>query len=105
MTNFHLKDAIKQGIIVPPKFYNIFSENLKFSKYNSHQVIQILEHLLKKLPYKKIIAWCQTVKLATYWAEQFQQLKLKHSWLNRYLICLDTSKSDKQFLVIKNSSK
>ena len=98
LTNFHLKDAIKQGIIVPPKFYNIFSENLKFSKYNSHQVIQILEHLLKKLPYKKIIAWCRTVKLATYWAEQFQQLKLKHSWLNRYLICLDTSKSDKKFL-------
>lgn len=112
-TNYNMIFAISKQLILPPEFYwyQINKEHLdklndKRDKmnYEYDTVATILDGLVKKLPNKKIVAWCGRIDLAKDWKDMFIDNHKKKMNLIDFNFYLDTSKtSDTEYEEFKKS--
>ena len=85
LTSYHIYDAFKDKVILPPKIVWIKSEE----NITQNNAIKAIKNEIYKLPYKKIIVWCgmieECIKMANLWINHF----------NNFDICIDFNNIDK----------
>ena len=111
ISNHSIMNALdsKPKVIVPPKFVLFNSENdidsdikymhidtdddlIKISKNEFRCLMTKLNKSIKILPYKKLIAWCGTIKRCSMWKYLFDAHKNKYTNLMHIKTYIDHSK-------------
>lgn len=100
LTDYNMIFAISKGLILPPEFYWYEIEknggkNKNGSELISQEelgsVLKILDKVCSKLPNKKIVAWCGTIKLAKEWKRLFETCYKQRKNLKDLKFGIDTS--------------
>jgi superfamily II DNA or RNA helicase len=100
LTNYNMIYSISNDLIVPPEFiwfqiesYNDKDNKNKISDVEVGSILDILDNIVNKLPFKKIICWCRTIEMAKLWKIKIESnYKLKRN-LTNFNFGLDTSES------------
>jgi superfamily II DNA or RNA helicase len=79
ISNYTYLDALKDKIVLPINYYYVELVRGDNKNINNDIVKDIINKVLPKLPYKKIIGWCKTIEhmknAYKYFSEEFKQLK------------------------------
>jgi superfamily II DNA or RNA helicase len=103
LTNYNMIYSISNDLIVPPEFiwfqiesYNDKDNKNKISDIEVGSILDILDNVINKLPFKKIICWCRTIEMAKLWKLKIESnYKLKRNLIN-FNFGLDTSESNNE---------
>jgi superfamily II DNA or RNA helicase len=93
LTDYNMIYAIEKDLILCPEFYWYYineNENEK-EKHEYRIVLELLNELVIKTPYKKIIAWCGTINNTVLWKNIFEREYKKYKNLENFTFGLDTS--------------
>ena len=90
--------SISNDLILPPEFiwfqiesYNDKDNKNKISDVEVGSILDILDNIVEKLPFKKIICWCRTIEMSKLWKQKIESnYKLKRN-LTNFTFGLDTS--------------
>ena len=99
LTNYNMIYAISNNLILPPEFYwyqiddYIYKDNSDVSQEELGSVMELLNLLVIQLPYKKIVAWCGTIKRAKEWCYLFEKNHKQREYLRDFKFGIDTSVS------------
>jgi hypothetical protein len=99
LTNYNMIYAISNNLILPPEFYwyqiddYVYKDNNDVSQEELGSVMELLNHLVLELPYKKIVAWCGTISRAKQWYELFKINHKQRVNLRDFKFGIDTSTS------------
>ena len=104
--------SISNDLILPPEFiwfqiesYNNKDNKNKISDIEVGSILDILDNIVDKLPFKKIICWCRTIEMAKLWKLKIEtNYKLKRN-LTNFSFGLDTSEilqNDQDYKKFKN---
>lgn len=111
LTNYNMIYSISQELIIPPEFYWYQIDESKIDKMNKNiiddmeigTVLMLLSQIVKKMPNKKIIAWCGRIDFARAWKKAFTINYKKYQPLENFKFFLDTSKdTNAEYKVFKN---
>lgn len=102
LTNYNMMKAISDDLILAPEFhwYVINKYNKKnqedtnsgeIEKKDVESAMNLLNNIIPKLPYKKIIAWCGLISMSNKWTNIFEQNKYKFVNLKDLTSGKDTS--------------
>lgn len=82
LTDYNMMYAISNNLILPPEFYwykidhyNQRKDENKVDLVSQEElgsVLELLNYIVPKMPNKKIVAWCGTIKLANKWKQLFE---------------------------------
>lgn len=100
LTNYNMIYSISNDLILPPEFiwfqiesYNDKDNKNKISDIEVGSILDILDNVVNKLPFKKIICWCRTIEMAKLWKYKIESnYKLKRN-LTNFNFGLDTYNS------------
>jgi superfamily II DNA or RNA helicase len=100
LTNYNMIFAIENNLILPPNFYwyqinnnnDDINKNNLISKKEVITVLLLLSNIKKKMPNKKIIAWCGRIDLAREWKKQFELNHKDFQQLENFKFFIDTSR-------------
>lgn len=75
ISQYGLFEAIRDGIVLPPYYHFIEVKKAKHEIPDTNYDItyNILNRILSKLPYKKLICWCRNIKQLIEWYHFFQK--------------------------------
>jgi hypothetical protein len=98
ITDYNMVYAIQKGLILAPEFYwyyitdsEIESDKIEIKEEEINAVLELLNNLVLTVPYKKIIAWCKTIKKTKKWLDIFKKEHKKYNNLVNFTYGLDTS--------------
>ena len=100
LTNYNMIYSIQKNLILPPEFYWYQIETSKkrkdielVSQEELGSVLELLNQIIVKLPNKKLVAWCGTIKLANEWKKLFIDNYKQRKNLKNFTFGLDISTS------------
>lgn len=112
LTNYNMIYSISTNLILPPEFiwfqiesYNDKDNKNKISDLEVGSILDILDNVINKLPFKKIICWCRTIEMAKLWKFKIEtNCKYKKN-LTNFIFGLDTCESlQNDYIKFKNSN-
>ena len=99
---FNMKQAIEEGIILEPIFHwyeikeisdiDARKKEYKYTNKEIHSILKVLNIIIVKCKYKKIIVWCKTIENTEKWKNDFEKFKVRYDNLKTIKSYVDHSK-------------
>ena len=97
LTDYNMIQAISKDMILPPDFYwyqmieTNKDKNKLVTQLELGSIMELLVHIVPKLPNKKLVAWCRTIALAKEWKRLFESCYGQRRALIDFTFGLDIS--------------
>jgi len=99
---FNMKQAIEEGIILEPIFHwyeikeisekDARKKNYKYTTKEIKSILKVLNEIIIKCKYSKIIVWCKTIDNTQKWKDDFDKYKVNYENLQTINSYVDHSK-------------